>query len=172
MEDGGYMNILSGYTRSAFLDFESSFRTEIDLVEDDIRLVLDKSNSNFVTYELDPVIYTVRDLSETLFNILQAKYLASDSKILFRLDSIIRKSNFGIIAIRFEEKSFLVLSLVLLQVGIIRTIVNTLVKKIVNLSTTKKTHLKCDIVNGSVVDGIRQPMLNSFVLDKLPGFRT
>ena len=36
MEDVGYMNILSGYPRSVFQDFESDLRTEIDLVEDDL----------------------------------------------------------------------------------------------------------------------------------------
>ena len=53
MEDGGYMNILAGYTTSVFQHFESYLRTEVDLIEDDIRLVLDKYNSSSVTYELD-----------------------------------------------------------------------------------------------------------------------
>ena len=35
------MNILTRYTTSIFQDFESYLRTEVDLVEDDIRLVLD-----------------------------------------------------------------------------------------------------------------------------------
>ena len=42
MEDGGFMNILAGYPSSVFQDFENYLRTEIDLFEDDIRLVLDK----------------------------------------------------------------------------------------------------------------------------------
>ena len=41
MEDGGYMNILARYTSSVFQDFESFLRTEVDLVEDDIKLVLE-----------------------------------------------------------------------------------------------------------------------------------
>ena len=56
MEDDGYINILSGYPRSVFQDFGSYLRTEIDLVEDDIKMVLDQSNSSFITYELDPGI--------------------------------------------------------------------------------------------------------------------
>ena len=43
--------------------------------------------------------------------------------------------------------------------------------KILNLSTTNKIHLKCDVIDGSVVDGVRQPILYSFVLDKLPGYK-
>ena len=82
VEDGGYMNILSGYPRSVFQDFESYLRTENDLVEDDIRLVLDKYNSSFTTYELDPGIYIYKDLSKALFNILQQEYTSSDSEIL------------------------------------------------------------------------------------------
>ena len=39
MEDGGQMNILSGYRSSVFQDFEKYLRTEIDLRGDDIRLV-------------------------------------------------------------------------------------------------------------------------------------
>ena len=66
MEDGGYMNILEGYTSSILQDFEGYIRTEVDLVEDDIRLVLDKYNSSFITYELQPWIYTFKDLSEVL----------------------------------------------------------------------------------------------------------
>ena len=42
-------------------------------------------------------------------------------------------------------------------------------EKIVNLSNTNKIHLKCDAINGSVVNGLRQPILYSFVLDNLPG---
>ena len=54
MEDGGYTNILSGYIESVFQNFESCLRTENDLVEDAIRLVLDENNSSFIIYELEP----------------------------------------------------------------------------------------------------------------------
>ena len=40
MEDGGYMSFLAGYTSSMFQAFKKYKRTEVDLVEDDIRLVL------------------------------------------------------------------------------------------------------------------------------------
>ena len=42
MNDGGCMNILARYTSSVYQDFESFLRTQIDLVEDDIKLVLDE----------------------------------------------------------------------------------------------------------------------------------
>ena len=39
MNDEQYMNILAFYTSSVFQDFESFLRTQIDLFEDDIKLV-------------------------------------------------------------------------------------------------------------------------------------
>ena len=38
--------------------------------------------------------------------------------------------------------------------------------KILKLNTKNKIHLKCDSIDGSVINGIRQPILCSFVLDK------
>ena len=35
--------------------------------------------------------------------------------------------------------------------------------KIFNLNTIDKLHLKCDVINGSVVNALRQPTLFSFV---------
>ena len=31
--------------------------------------------------------------------------------------------------------------------------------------------MKCDVINGSIVDGFRQPILYRFLLDKLPGYK-
>ena len=56
MKDDKYMLILAMYIDSIFQDFENFLRTEIDLVEDDIRLVLDEYNSSFITYGLEPAI--------------------------------------------------------------------------------------------------------------------
>ena len=39
-------------------------------------------------------------------------------------------------------------------------------EKKLNLSTINKIPLKCDVIDGSVVNGIREPILFSFVLDK------
>ena len=70
MKDVGYMKSLAGYVSSVFQGIESYLRTEVDFVEDDIRFVLDEYNSNFITYEIEPGIYTFEDLSKS-FNILQ-----------------------------------------------------------------------------------------------------
>ena len=64
---------LSGYASSIFLDFKSFLRTEVDLVEDDIKLVLEEYNSSFITYEISPGIYTFKDISEVLSSFLQCE---------------------------------------------------------------------------------------------------
>ena len=45
MKDEQYMNILAIYASSVFQDSESFLRTQIDLIEDDVKLVLDEYNS-------------------------------------------------------------------------------------------------------------------------------
>ena len=175
MNDEQYMNILAIYIRSVFQDFESFLRTQIDLVEGDIKLVLDEYNSNFVTYELAPGIYSYRDIAEALYYILQSEYPSSGSEIFIRLDDITGKTKLvvrsGIIAIRFDEKSFFNTILGFTPGWDYKHYNQYLSQKIVNLSNTNKIHLKCDAIDGSVVNGIRQPILYSFVLDKPAGYK-
>ena len=170
MNDEQYMNILAIYTRSVFQDFESFLRTQIDLIEDDIKLVLDEYNSSFITYELEPGIYSYREISEALFYILQSEYPQSGSEILIRLDDVTRKTklivNSGIIAITFDENSFFSTILGFTAGWDYKHYNQYLSQKIVNLSSTNKIHLKCDCIDGSIQDGLRQPILFSFVLDK------
>ena len=175
MNDDGYMNILAIYTSSVFQDFESFLRTQIDLVEDDIKLVLDEYNSNFITYELEPGVYSYRDIAEAVFCILQSEYPQSGSEILIRLDDITRKTKLvvrsGIIAIRFDEKSFFSTNLGFTPGWDYKHYNQYISQKIVNLSNTNKIHLKCDAIDGSIQDGVRQPILFSFVLDKPSGYK-
>ena len=44
-------------------------------------------------------------------------------------------------------------------------------KNILNLNTIDKIHLKCDCIDGSIQDGLRQPILFSFVLNIPSGFK-
>ena len=47
-----------------FQDFESFPRTEVDLVEDDVRSVLDEYKSSFITYEIEPAFYALKKISK------------------------------------------------------------------------------------------------------------
>ena len=175
MNDDKYMFILNFYVNSVFQDFESYLRTEVDLVEDDVNLVLDEYNSNFITYELEPGIYAFEDISEALFNILQSECPGPSNVIDIEHDDITRKTKLvvksGIIAIRFDEKSFFSTILGFTPGWDYKHYNKYTSQKIVNLGSTNKIHLKCDVIDGSLVDGIRRPILYSFVLDKLPGYK-
>ena len=41
--------------------------------------------------------------------------------------------------------------------------------KILNLSTVNKTQLKCDVIDSSIQNGLRQPIL--YILDKKHGYK-
>ena len=77
----------------------------------------------------------------------------------------------GIIAIRSDEKSFFSTILGFIAGWDYKHYIKYISQKIVNLGSTNKIHLKCDVINGSIVDGFKQPILYSFVLDKLPGYK-
>ena len=175
MKDEQYMLILAIYIDSIFQNFESFLRLEVGPVEDDFRLVLEEYTSSFSTYEIDPGIYTSKDISEVLLEILQSEYDGYHNAIDNEFYDITIESKLvvrpGIIAKNFDEKSFF--STVLgFTPGWDYTHHNECTsQKIVNLSSTNKIHLKCDVIDGSVVNGLRQPIIYSFVLDKPSGYK-
>ena len=163
LEDAKYMDILALYHRSVFQDFESFVRTEFDLEEDDIRLVLDENNSIFITYELEPGIYTFKDLSEALYNNLKPKDGEFNNSVVIEFNDITMKTKLvvraGIIAINIDQKSFFSTVLGFNHGWDFKHFNENISQKIVNLSTTNELHLKCDVIDGSVVNGLRQPKL-------------
>ena len=92
LKDDKYMLIIAMYVDSVFQDFESFLRTQVDLVEDDFRLVLDQYNFSFDTYELEPGIYTFQNFSKALFNMLQPEYELSNNSIDIDYDDITMKT--------------------------------------------------------------------------------
>ena len=78
---------------------------------------------------------------------------------------------YRIIAIRFDERSFFNTVLGFTPGWDYKQYNKYTSQKILHLSSTNKIHLKCDRIDGSVVDGVRQPILFSFVLDKPAGYK-
>ena len=175
MKNEQFMNIVAGFVISVFQDFESYLRTEVDLIEDDIKLVLDEYNSSFITDELQPGIYIFKDITEALFNILQTEYPGPSNMIDIEYDDITMKTKLvvksGIIAIKFDEKSFFSTVLGFTSGCDCKHYNEYTSQKILNLGSTNKIHLKFDVIDGSVVNGLRQPILYSFVSDKKPGYK-
>ena len=182
----GYMILLLGYSRSLFRDLESYLRIVIGLDEEDIQLILKQYNSHFVTYELTPGIYTIRDISDTFHT-----FSGHSEKIEIEYDDTTMKTkiiskykggqrNFSLETLRFDEKSFFRTLLGFEpywdykptnsnHVGIPG--VYTSDKIILNLNTIDKIRLKCDCIDGSIQNGVRQPILFSFVSDKPSGYK-
>ena len=169
----GYIILLTGYDNSSFRDFESYLRIFVGLEEDNIRLILKQYNEKFVTYELDPGNYTVEDLQKAVYplgdheNTLQIEYDDINKRVKLILTRFGR--SFG--TLRFDEKSFFHTLLGFTPYWEYKPGVNTSDKIILNLNTINKIHLKCDIIDGCIQDGIRQPILFSFVLDKPSGYK-
>ena len=106
MKDDKYMLIVAMYIDSVFRGLECFLKTQVDLVKDDIRLVLDEYNSSFDNYVLQPSTYTFKDFSEDLLMILQPEYDGYDNAIDIGYNDITMKTELvvrpGIIAIRFD----------------------------------------------------------------------
>ena len=77
----------------------------------------------------------------------------------------------GFISIRFDEKSFFSTNLGFTPHWDFKHCKKDISQKIVNLGSTNKVHLKCDVIDGSIVGGLRQPILFSFVLDNSSGYK-
>ena len=178
----GYIILLMGYARSPFRDFESYLRIFVGLEEDNIRLILKQYNEKFVTYELDPGNYTIEDLKKAVYPLgdhegtLQIEYDDLNKKVKLILTRF--GETFG--TLRFDKKSFFHTLLGFTPYWDYKPTnaihadapgVYSCDKVILNLNTINKIHLKCDCIDGSIQDGVRQPILYSFVLDKPAGYK-
>ena len=108
----GYMILLYGYTRSRFREFESCLRIVIGLDEKDIQLILKEYNSHFITYELPPGIYSIQDISDTIYKFsvnnesIQVDYDDISTKTKIILKYIGNRKKFVLGTLRFDETSF------------------------------------------------------------------
>ena len=173
----GYTILLLNYSRSQFRNFETYLRIRVGLDEEDIQLVLKEYNSHFITYELSPGIYTIKDISDVFqtfsghSEIIEIEYNDISMKTKINIKYNDWRKNFGLGTLRFDKKSFFHTllghdpSFDYKVPGVYSS------DKILNLNTTNKIHLKCDCIDGSNQNGLRQPILYSFVLDKPSGYK-
>ena len=63
----GYIILSMGYAQCPFRDFESSHRIVVSSDEEYIQLILKQYNSNFVTYDLSPGIYTIEGIADVVY---------------------------------------------------------------------------------------------------------
>ena len=130
-----------------------------------------------IGYSLNPGIYEVIDLNSTL------KYiLPDDVKVTITIDDIRVKSNLKINqTLIFTEKSFFYTILGFTQShqgsvndteGFYQILPGSYQSnKPISITGIDKVHLKCDCIQGSIVNGKREPILFSFALSSPPGHK-
>ena len=128
-------------------------------------------------YSLNPGIYEVVDLNNTLNHILP-----NNVKVNITIDDIKLKCNLNTNqTLIFTERSFFYTILGFTQsrsyplddIDSHYQIIAGSYKsdKPINISGIDKIHLKCDCIQGSIVNGIREPILYSFALSSPPGHK-
>ena len=128
-------------------------------------------------YSLNPGIYEVIDLNNTLKHILP-----DNVKVSITIDDIRLKSNLkNNQTLKFTEKSFFYTILGFIQSrsyplddidGFYQLIAGSYKSnEPVNIIGIDKIHLKSDCIQGSIVNGIREPILYSFALSSPPGHK-
>ena len=128
-------------------------------------------------YSLYPGIYEVEDLNNTLKHILP-----DNVKVNITIDDIRLKSNLRINqTLLFTKKSLFYTILGFTQSrsyplddidGFYQLIAGSYKSdRPINITGIDKIHLKCDCIQGSIVNGIREPILYSFALSSPPGHK-
>ena len=126
-------------------------------------------------YSLSPGIYEVVDLNNTLKHILP-----DNVKINITIDDIRLKSNLKTNqTLLFTNKSFFytILGYSPSHQGPLNDIRgfyqilpgNYKSDRPINITGIDKVHLKCDCIQGSITNGVREPILYSFALSSPPG---
>ena len=144
-------------------------------------LNFERNNSKFVTHELSPCIHWIEDFSKGVYTrddlegTLQIEY----DDISMKTGLILTRFVGTFCTLRFDERSFFKTFLGFAPYcdykptnlihadspGVYTS------EKIQNFSTIDKIHMKCDVIDGSAVNGLKQPRLFSFVLDKPSGYK-
>ena len=126
-------------------------------------------------YSIEPNIYNVVDLNKTL-----KKILPNNIKINVSIDERKNKTDLKINqTLIFTNKSFFYTILGFTQShsyplddidGFYQLIAGSYKSdKPINITGIDKVHLKCDCIDGSIMNGTREPILYSFALDQPPG---
>ena len=128
-------------------------------------------------YSLNPGNYEIDDLNNTL------KYILPDNiKVSVTIDDIRLKSTLKTNqTLIFTEKSFFYIILGYTQSrsyplddidGFYQILPGSYESdKPINITGVDKIHLKCDCIQGSIVNGVREPNLFSFALSSPPGHK-
>ena len=176
--DTGENEILEELKKVKYYDLKDLVY-RMQLTYDEIIDILDLKyiSTRRIGNSLDPGVYEVVDLNNTL------KHISPDNvKISVKINDVRLKSFLKINQTSiFTEKSFFYTILGFTQShsyplddidGFYQLIAGSYKsEKSINITGIDKIHLKSDCINGSVVNGVREPILYSFVLSSPPGYK-
>ena len=128
-------------------------------------LELKYSNATSIGYTLTPGIFEIIDI-----NLMLKSLLPDELKVSITIDDVRLKSNLTTHkSIRSSKKSFIYTILGLTQShsgplgdieGFLQLIPGSYKRnEPINITGIDKFHLKCDCINGSILNGVTQPML-------------
>ena len=162
-----------GHARSPFRDFESFLRIVIGLDEDAVQLILNQLKSYFVPYKISPGIYTIKDFSEAVLTKSDHEGTIQNGYYDISMKTKLTLPCFGLTfgTLKFGERSLLKFSLGFTPfwdykpTNAVRADSPEVYTsgKILNSSTKTKNCPNCNGIEGSVVNGLREPILFSFV---------
>ena len=152
----------------------------VQLTYDEIINILDLKYipTKRMGYSIEPNIYNVVDINKTLKTILpnNVKINVSTDERKYKTDLKINQT------LIFTNKCFFYTILGFTQShsyplddidGFYQLIAGSYKSdKPINITGIDKVHLKCDCIDGSIMNGTREPFLYSFALDQPPGHKT
>ena len=151
--------------------------SRLELTCDEIVDVLDVTyvSASTIGYTLPPGINEISDN-----NLMVKSFLPNKVKVKFTVDDIRLRWNLTTNkTIRFTKKSIFYTILVFIEShlevlsdipGFIQLIPGSYGSdKLINFTRINGIHLKCDCNNRTIVNGFREPILNSFALSSPPG---
>ena len=170
--------ILEDLKNAKFNDLEDKVY-RFQLTYDEIIDILDLKYipTKRMGYSIEPNIYNVVDLNKTLKNILpdNVKINVSIDERKYKTDLKINQT------LIFTNKSFFYTILGFTQShqgplndieGFYQILPGSYKSdKPVNITGIDKVNLKCNVVEGTIVNGVREPILYSFALDQPPGHK-
>ena len=155
------------------------FVYSMQLIYDEIKDILDLKYipTKRTGYSLDPGIYEVIDLNNILKpfspNNVKVSFTIDDNRLKANLKTnqtlIFTEKSFFYTIVGFTRSRFYLLD----DIEWFYQLIAGLYKgdKPINIIGVDKIHLKCDCIQGSIVNGIREPILYSFALSSPSGHK-
>ena len=137
--------------------------------------------NEFIDIKLVPGVYELIEINNTIKQIITDSGYELDDKSKFKKDLTVFSIEFNIIPDTISMKSVLTTSNPIHFNSKLNKVLGFTQRdypsgthtseKPVMITTTDKVHLKCDCVDGSIVNGIREQILFSFNLSAPPGYK-